>query len=79
MKSNSQENSENRERQRLNGQNHWDFGPCPLFGILKTRKHFGKWICVRPQVRGSGHLLCWVPQKELTSVTDETLQLMKCC
>jgi hypothetical protein len=32
-------------------QNYWVFGLCPSSGILETSKHFGNWICFRPQVR----------------------------
>jgi hypothetical protein len=31
---------------------------------------FGNWICFRPHVRRE--TLCWVPQKELTSVTGSS-------
>jgi hypothetical protein len=52
-------------------QNHWVSRLCPLIGILNTRKtkRFGNWICFRLQVRWGRHLLCWVLQKELTSIT----------
>jgi hypothetical protein len=33
------------------------------------QKRSGNWICFRLQVSGGGHLLCWVPPKERTSIT----------
>jgi hypothetical protein len=52
-------------------ENHWASGLCPSFGILNNCKtqRFGNWNCFRLQVREGKHLLCWVPQKELTSIT----------
>jgi hypothetical protein len=43
-------------------QNYWVLGLCSFCGILNNKKtrHFGKYICFRPQV-GERHLLCWVP------------------
>jgi hypothetical protein len=39
-------------------QSFWVSGPYPPNGILETRKR-----------EGESHLLCWVPRKELTSIT----------
>jgi hypothetical protein len=52
-------------------QNHWVSGLCPSSGILNPRKHnvSETVICFRPLVRWWRHLLCWVLQKELTSIT----------
>jgi hypothetical protein len=33
-----------------------------------TTQSFGNWICFRLQVMGRRHLLCRVPQKELTNL-----------
>jgi hypothetical protein len=35
----------------------------------KKKQRFGNGTCFRPQVRGGRHPLCWVPYKELTSIT----------
>jgi hypothetical protein len=53
-------------------QNRWVSGLCTSSGILNIYKaqRFGNWICIRPQVRGREHLICWVPLKKLTSVTE---------
>jgi hypothetical protein len=66
----------------FNIQNHWVYGLRPSYGILikhKT-KPFGNWICFLLQVRGRRLLLCLVPYKELTSITDRfccVFQLLK--
>jgi hypothetical protein len=53
-----------------NTQNRGVFGLCPSSEILNIYKaqRFGNWICFHPQMWGR-HLLCWVPQEELISVT----------
>jgi hypothetical protein len=54
-----------------NAQNSRVYGLGLLSGILnnlKTRR-FGNWFYFRLQVRGGKHILCWVPLKELNSVT----------
>jgi hypothetical protein len=54
--------------------NHWVYGLWPLSCILQTRKqHFRSWICFHPQLR-KRHLLCQVPYKKLTSITEEHMQ-----
>jgi hypothetical protein len=50
--------------------------------IYKETRRFGNWICFRPQMRGRDkererdthtHILCWVHQKELISITGPDL------
>jgi hypothetical protein len=52
-------------------QNHCVCGLCPSSRILNDQEteHFKNWICFHLQIRGGTHLLCWVPQKEVTSIT----------
>jgi hypothetical protein len=52
-------------------QNHWISGLSPPPGSLHTQKtqHFGNWTCLRPDVMGEMHLLCWAPYKDLISIT----------
>jgi hypothetical protein len=49
----------------------WASGLCPSSRILNTtEQHFGNWIGFHPQARGGRRLLCWVPCKELISITS---------
>jgi hypothetical protein len=59
-------------------QNYWSFGLRPSSGILETWMHnvsetgsvsFFRW--------GGRHLLCWVPEKELISITGLRLALSR--
>jgi hypothetical protein len=49
----------------------WVFGLCPLSGILKNVKEYvwETW-CFILRWRGGRQLLCWVQQKELTSISS---------
>jgi hypothetical protein len=61
-------------------QNYWVSGFRPPSGIPNTRKQrFGNWICFRPQVKGERHLRCWVPHKELTSITGQPMSYNNSC
>jgi hypothetical protein len=40
-------------------------------------QHFGQWTCSYIQTRGGRHLLCSVPQKELTSITAQPMLKFK--
>jgi hypothetical protein len=47
---------------------------CFNFSIVRYSRNyktlrFGNWNCFHRQMWGRRHLLCWVPQKELTSIT----------
>jgi hypothetical protein len=57
-------------------QNLWVYGLCQLSAFLNNlkTKRFGNCICFRLQGSGWRHLLCWVPQKELTSITGPKLE-----
>jgi hypothetical protein len=39
----------------------------------QKKQRFGNWICFRLQVRGKGHLLCWVCYKELNSSSGQSI------
>jgi hypothetical protein len=44
--------------------------PSPSSGTERSRtQRFRNWICIRPHVLGGRRILCWVPSKELTSIT----------
>jgi hypothetical protein len=47
------------------------YGFLPSYGILNNYKtqRSGNWISFALQVSGGRHLICWVPYKELRSVT----------
>jgi hypothetical protein len=49
----------------------WFYGFLPSCGILNNYKtqRSGNWIYFVLQVSGGRHLICWVPYKELNSVT----------
>jgi hypothetical protein len=55
-------------------QNYWVFWLCPSSGILKTREYKVSETGYISVLRWGGrHLLCWVLQKELTSITGRPM------
>jgi hypothetical protein len=57
-------------------QDYWVFGLRSSSSILKKLRtqYFGNWICFCPQVSGRDSL-CWVPEKELISITGQFQKL----
>jgi hypothetical protein len=49
---------------------HWVSGLCPSSDILRNykRRRLGNRMCFRLRVRGERILICWVSQKELSSI-----------
>jgi hypothetical protein len=60
----------------INSQNYYVFDLGPSSGILITGEHNVSETGSVPILRwGRRHLLCWVPQKELTSITGQPMSL----
>jgi hypothetical protein len=58
----------------LASQKHWVSGICLSSRIVRTRKNsILELIGFHPQVRGGRHLLCCVPEEELTSATGQPM------
>jgi hypothetical protein len=57
-------------------ENHWVYGLHPSSGILNNHKTqcSGKWVFFHLQVRGGRHLLCWVPQKDISSISWQPMR-----
>jgi hypothetical protein len=57
-----------------NTQNYWVFGLCPSSGfeIIRRKNTTFRKLDLFPSLGEGRHLLCWVPYKELTSITGRS-------